>query len=133
MKRVKLQDMTAEQLVALFLAIALQQYEAIELDNNATFSRLFDQMNDVIAEFMARAGEERRALMALYDHPNPQVRYMAASATRDLAPQEARRVCEIIRERKEYPQAVDAGFLIKAVDEGNTDMSWILERRKRSV
>jgi hypothetical protein len=133
MKRVKLKDMTAEQLVARFLSIALEQYEAIELHNNAKFSRLFDQMTDVMAELMVRPIEERRTLTVLYNHPNPQVRYTAASATKDFAPQEARRVCEIILERQEHPQTLNAGFLIKAVDEGNTDMSWILKRRKRSV
>lgn len=133
MKQIELQDMTTEQLVTRFLAIALDQYDAIEMDNHAKFNLLFAQMSDIIAELMLRPGDQRRALKALYEHPNPQVRYKAASATRDIAPQEARRVCEIISERNEYPQAADARGLIKAVDEGNTDMSWVLEGRRKSV
>jgi hypothetical protein len=125
----KLKDMTAQELVARFLAIALQQYEAVEMDNNSKFNRLFDQMIDVMAEFMVRPLEQRRALMALYQHPNPQVRYLAAVATKDFVPQDARRVCEIISERNEYPQAADARGLMQAIDEGKTDMSWILKRR----
>ncbi len=68
--------------------------------------------------------------MVLYEHPNPQVRYAAASITQDLAPQAARRVYEIISERNEYPQAVNARWAIRNLDEGDTDMSWILNKRR---
>jgi hypothetical protein len=130
-KRVLLQDMTAAQLVARFEAIALDQYEADRMENHAKYNRLFDQMVEVIAEFMVRPLEQRRALMMLYDHPNPQVRYTAATATKDFAPDEARRVCELISERNEYPQAANARGLIAELDEGRVDMSWILNRRKK--
>jgi hypothetical protein len=69
--------------------------------------------------------------MALYEHPNPQVRYMAAYLTQDIAPGAARRVCEIISERNEYPVAVNARWMIGNLDKGPTDMSWILKRARR--
>lgn len=130
MNRISLQDMTAAQLVARFLAIALQEYDALQGENHTRFNRLFDERIAVMAEFMLCPIEQRCAVMALYKHSNPQVRYAAASATRDFAPREARRVCEIISERNEYPQAANARLLIRALDEGDTDMSWVLDRRK---
>src|SRR2546430_1738271 len=114
----------------LFVAIALAQDEADQEENNAKYNRLFDQMIELMAEFLTRPIEQRRALMALYEHPNPQVRYMAASITKDLAPQAARRVYEIISERNEYPQAANARWAIRNLDEGDTDMSWILNKRR---
>jgi hypothetical protein len=92
MKRISLQDMTLDQLVKRFVDIALAEYEAREREDTAKFNRLFDQMTDLMAEFLIRPVRQRRALMALYEHPNPQVRYTAAVATKDFATQAARRV-----------------------------------------
>jgi uncharacterized protein YcaQ len=130
MKRIRLEDMNVDQLVERFAAIALAQHEAINMEDNAKYKRLFDQMTDMMAEFLTRPIEQRRALMALYEHPNPQVRYTPAFITRDFAPQAARRVCEIISERNEYPQAADARGMIRELDEGRIDMSWILNKRR---
>jgi hypothetical protein len=125
MKRIKLEDMAVEQLVERFIAVAVAQHEAINMDDNAKYKRLFDQMTDIMAEFLTRPVDQRRPLMALYEHPDPQVRYMAAFITKA-----AREVCEIISERNEYPQAADARRMIRNLDEGDTDMSWILNKKR---
>jgi hypothetical protein len=130
MKRINLQDMTLDQLVKRFVDIALAEYDARERADTARYNRLFDQMTDLMAEFLIRPVQQRRALMALYDHP--QVRYRAAYITQDIAPESARRVCEIISERNEYPQAANARRMMTNLDEGPADMSWILERAKRA-
>jgi hypothetical protein len=130
MKRLRLQDMTVEQLVARFTEIALAQDRALAYDEIAKYNRLFDQSADVMAEFMVRPIEQRQALMALYDHPSAQVRYEAAVATVDFAPEAARPVFETIIERNEYPQAANARGFIEHIDKGPVDMSWILKRRK---
>jgi Domain of unknown function (DUF2019) len=132
MKRINLQDMTLEQLVKRFLDIALAEYDAREREDTARYNRLFDQMTDLMAEFLTRPVQQRRALMALYEHPNPQVRYLAALFTQDIDPQAARRVCEIISERNEYPQAANARRMIDNLDKGPYDFGWILERAKRT-
>ncbi len=85
MKEIKLQDMSIDQLVERFLTIALDQSEAIKFDDNAKYKKLFQQEIEVVAELMLRAGDQRRALMSLYEHPNPQVRLAAASVTKDIA------------------------------------------------
>jgi len=110
MKRLKLADMTVDQLVERFTAIALDQDHAVRIDDNATFTRLFWQMEAVEEELKARAGDQRRALSRLYDNPNAQVRITAAKATLAVLPQEARRLLHTIAYSKEYPQAGDAGM-----------------------
>lgn len=118
MTRGKLEDMSIGQLVEQFTAVAVAEYDASEMDDNAKFRRLFRQMTDIMNELKSRPIEQRRALMVLYQHPNPQVRYEAAFATADFAPQAARRVCEIIIERNEFPQAANAGIMINNLDGG---------------
>ena len=130
MKHLRLQDMTVKQLVARFTEIALAQDRALAVDDNAKYNRLFDYLTDVMAEFMVRPVEQRQALMTLYDHPSAQVRYEAAVATVDFAPEASRPVFEIISERNEFPQAADARRMIRNLDEGPVDMSWTLKRRK---
>ena len=131
MKRQRIQDMTVEQLVTRFTELALIQDRALAYDETAKYNQLFDQLADVMAEFMVRPVEQRQALMALYDHPSTQVRFMAGVATVDFAPEAARLVFELISERNEYPQAADASSFIRHLDEGPVDMNWILKRKKK--
>jgi hypothetical protein len=118
MNRVNLQAMSADQLVQHFAAIALDEDEALLIDDVPQLTRLFWQMEAVEGELKARTGDQRRALLVLYDHPNAQVRLKAAKATLAVAPQAARRMLQIIRESKEYPQAGDAGMTIRAIESG---------------
>jgi hypothetical protein len=118
MKQVNVEDMTAAQLVEYFTAIALAQDEAMRLDDNAAFKRLFFQMEAVEEELKGRKGDQRRALLPLLDHPNAQVRLKSAIATLALAPQAARQALQVISDRQEYPQAADARGMMRAVDDG---------------
>lgn len=116
MKRTTLRDMTVDQLVERFTAIALDQHKAV--DHIAKYNRLFEQMEVVKRELKARHGDQREALLRLYDHPNAQVRLKAVKATLAMAPERARRMLEILAESGEYPQAGDAGMTIDALDRG---------------
>jgi ParB-like chromosome segregation protein Spo0J len=118
MDRNKLRDMTVDQLVERFTAIALDQDKALLRNEYAKFNRLFERMEEVKGELRARSGDERRALLRLYDHPNAQVRLKAVKATLAVAPESARRMLEIMAESGEYPQAGDAGMTIDALDRG---------------
>ncbi|MBI4275958.1 MAG: DUF2019 domain-containing protein [Rhizobiales bacterium] len=118
MTRIGLQDMTVEQLVQLFITIALDQDKAIMTNDNAKYNRLYSQMDDVKNELKRRADDQRRALIELYDHPNVQVRLKAAITTLGLAPEAARRVLQIISDRAEFPQAADANGILRALDNG---------------
>jgi cytochrome c oxidase assembly protein Cox11 len=116
--RINVSKMTVEQLVDCFAAIALDQAEAILMDDNAKFNRLFWQMEAVEGQLKARIGDQRRALLQLYDHPNAQVRLTAAKATLAVAPEAARRLLRALVDSKEFPQAGDAGMSLVNLDRG---------------
>lgn len=67
----------------------------------------------------ARGLEERLALISLFKHPNPQVRFNAAAEALAIAPKRARKVLEDIKARGEFPQAGDAGMLLDGLDDGS--------------
>jgi hypothetical protein len=110
MKRVNLQDMTVEQLVQRFTALAVEQDRASLANNNAEVIRLFWLLAAIDDELKLRHGDQRRALLRLYDHPNMQVRLKAATVTLAIAPRAARDVLEVIRASKQQPQALEAGM-----------------------
>lgn len=118
MKRVNLSTMTVQELVDQFAAIGVQQDEAILKDNNAAFTRLFWQMDAVENELKSRNGDQRRALLSLFDHANMQVRLMAAKATLAVAPEAARQKLQAIANAGWPPQSGDAGMSLWNLDRG---------------
>ena len=118
MKRVQLADMTVRDLVERFAQIGVAQDQALLGGEIAKFNRLFDQMADVSNELKGRHGDQRRALMALYDYPNMQVRLKAAKHTLAVAPLEARQQIEAIAASNWMPQAGDAGMSLWNLDRG---------------
>jgi hypothetical protein len=119
MKRMPLENMTAEQLVDEFLAIALAQYNAIQMNENAKFNRLYVRMERVRQELKGRLGDQRKALLPLLEHPNAQVRLKTAITTLALAPEASRQTLQTISDRHEYPQAADARGMLSALDDGS--------------
>ena len=118
MKPMKLEDMTVDRLVEHFTSIALDQNEAMLAGDNTKFTRLFWQMEAVEEELKKqRNGDQRRALVPLFSHPNAQVRLKAALATLAVAPRMARQTLQTISDREEYPQAADARGMMRALDE----------------
>jgi hypothetical protein len=117
MTRPSLSEMSVEDLVERFTAIAVDQDKAIRVDDNVKFSRLFWQMDAVKQELKSRTGDQRRALLRLYGHPNMQVRLKAAK-TLAVAPEAARGMLEAIADTGWFPQAGDAGMTLSALDDG---------------
>lgn len=113
-----LQQMPDDELVRRYAAIGLDQDRALLEDDLARFAELYRQMENVESELRSRSGDRRRMLTQLYDHPNAQVRLIAAVATLALAPRDARRVLELIQELNEHPQALDAGMTLRNLDQG---------------
>ncbi len=118
MKQTNLADMTVEQLVERFTAITLDQDKAILMHQHAKFNRLFDEMQAVANELKSRQGDQRRALISLYDHPNAQVRLKAIKATLAVAPETARRMLKAMADSSEFPQAGEAGMSIDNLERG---------------
>ncbi len=79
---------------------------------------MFDAMEVIKRELKVRNGDQRRALLALYDHPNAQVRLKAVKATLAVEPNAARLMLERLADSREYPQAGDAGMTLDNLDSG---------------
>src|SRR5882724_1712924 len=118
MKRISLQQMTVDQLLARFAAIGIDQDKALLRNEIAKFNRLYDEMDAIENELKARNGDQRRALVGLYDHPNAQVRLNAIKATLAVSPEQARRMLSVMANSREYPQAGDAGMALVNLERG---------------
>ena len=117
-RELKLDWMTVDQLVERFAALALEQDRALLEENIKRVNQLYDALKDVEGELKLRSGDQRRALLRLYDHKNPQVRLKAVMATLAVAPETARPMLQAIADSREYPQAGDARSAIRYLEEG---------------
>jgi hypothetical protein len=110
--------MSTEALVTAFTSIAVEQNAALESFQTSKYNRLYSQMEEIEAQLKARDGDHRRALLPLYSHSNPTVRFKAAIATFSLMPDQARAVLQLIKDQKEFPIAMNASQMLSAIDEG---------------
>jgi len=111
--------MTVAALVDRFVAIALEQDQALLEDDIGKFKRLYGEMDAVRNELRSRPGDQRKALLPLHGYPNMQVRLKAAVSTLAVAPTEARRVLQSIAASGRQPQAGDAGMCIVGLNDGS--------------
>ena len=118
MRQLNLQDMTTPELVDRFIQVTVAQDEALLDDDRAKFKRLFGEMRLVLEELKARPGDQRNALLPLYDHPNLQVRLKAAKNTLAVAPDAALALLRMIAESGIHPQAGEAGMSIWNLERG---------------
>lgn len=109
---------SVEELVELFVAIALEQEEANVDFDTRRFNKLYGQMDEVRNRLKAMPGDKRSALVPLLQHPNLEVRLRAAKSTLAVAPEAARATLEALSKITHTPQAGDAGMCLWAIDEG---------------
>lgn len=118
MRRKPISGMADKELLDRFVAISLDQDDALLGSEYGRFNRLYDQKISVLNELKSRPGDRRRLLLQLFNHQNAQVRLNAANATLAVAPQEARKMLQAIADSREYPQAGDAGMSLAGLDDG---------------
>ncbi len=118
MMQSNIQELTVEELVKRFAEIGVEEDQALRSDDLRRYKRSALQMRAIDEELKRRPGDQRRSLLTLYDHPNFQVRLMAAKLTLAVAPEAARRMLETIRDRRHQPQSGDAGMCLWTLDEG---------------
>ena len=116
--QLKLDRMTVDQLVDRFAALALEQDRAMLEENIKRVNQLYDALKDVEGELKLRDGDQRRSLLRLYDHKNPQVRVKAVKATLAVEPSTARHMLQAIADSREYPQSAEAASSIRYLKEG---------------
>lgn len=114
----KINTMTVAQLVDQFAANCIDQDRALLYSDIQKFNRLYLRMAAIRDELRSRPGDQRRALLKLYDHSNAQVRLQAARASFAAAPEAARKLIEAIANSRKFPQAGDAGMTLSNLDRG---------------
>jgi len=110
--------MTVNELVERFATIGIEQDRAQRAGDIRKYSRLCVKMKAIDDELKNRPGDQRRALLPLYHHSNFQVRLMAAKLTLAVEPEAARRMLQLIHERRHQPQSGDAGMCLSLLDRG---------------
>ena len=118
MTRINLQELSVADLVRRFEVAQLAQFNAERHSDIQKQNRCVRQAMEIADELRSRPGDQRSALLKLYDHSNVQVRLMAAKLTLAVAPAAAREVVQAIADSKKYPQAMDAGMCLSALDQG---------------
>jgi hypothetical protein len=118
MKTISLQTLSVAELVERFAATELAQFEAELQSDIGKQNKCVTQAMAIAEELKKRPGDQRSALLRLYEHANVQVRLMAAELTLAVAPTAAREVVQAIADSKKYPQAMDAGMCLSALDQG---------------
>jgi Domain of unknown function (DUF2019) len=113
-----LSNLTAEQLLEMFVALGVDQDKAENKDDRPSVKRLFWEIQDLVTEMKSRPGDQRRMLTSLYGYPNMNVRLKAAKATLAVAPQAARQAIEAIAASTWPPQCYDARTCLAALDDG---------------
>ena len=110
--------MSVTELVERFAALSVAQYQAEIQGDIARQNKFIKQGWAVVDELKSRSGDQRSALLPLYDHPNVQVRLNAARLTLAVAPSVAREIIQAIADSRQYPQAGDAGMCLWALEQG---------------
>ncbi|MGH6737332.1 MAG: DUF2019 domain-containing protein [Methyloceanibacter sp.] len=118
MKRVDLGKLSIEELFERYVAIGFAEEDAVLYDDTPGYNRLFRKEQAVVDELRSRPGDQRRLLLALYDHENLWVRLSAVRNSLVFAPEEGRRVLQEIVDSKRQPYAGDAGMTMRALDRG---------------
>jgi hypothetical protein len=113
-----LKAMTVAQLVENFADMGVRQNKALLWDELSEFNSLYWQIDAIREELKSRPGDQRRALLALFNHPDMQVRLNAAKSTLAVAPDQAWAMLERFKERRRGPQAGDAGMCLWNLDRG---------------
>ena len=112
------ENMSLDELLESFVEIGVAQGAAAEEFRISTVNKLFDRKRRVEEELRRRDNDQRRILIALYDHPNIQVRLNAAKSTYALNTAGARAVIQAIADSKISPWAGSAGMTLWSLDEG---------------
>jgi len=117
-KRAKLEELSTEELTDRFAEAGLEQFRSELRNDIAEQNKCVDEEMAIVTELKKRPGDQRSALLRLYEHPNVQVRLNAAKLTFAVAPTAAREVVQAIADSKQYPQAGDAGMCLWAIEQG---------------
>ncbi len=91
-----------------FIELSLTQHEALLYLEARPYNRAYMKIKKLVEELEARPGDQRHALIELFDHDNPQVRLNAAKHAHPLYPDKAIQIVQSIIDARALPQEVYA-------------------------
>src|SRR5678815_3106001 len=107
-RRNKLESATAEELVEYFVETAMVQDKAMRQGDTPKYNRLYREMDAVEQELRTAHWRSKTCTHSTVCASERAGQAASSIATLALAPNAARQVLQIISDREEYPQAVDA-------------------------
>lgn len=117
MKR-NLSNMTNMELLDLFERLCVEQGSKFNPGGLERYKTLFFEIKDVADELKKRPGDARHILIPLLNHEDWQVRLKAGHYTYAIAPAEARRALQWLRETRHGQFGLEAGSFLTGVDKG---------------
>lgn len=117
MKKFESSTASSGDLVHEYIEIGLQQDDALLNDDTGRYNRLYREREAIDHELRRRGTEARLHLTQLLTHPNPLVRFNAATDCLAVAPQEARLVLEKMRDSRISPYCLYAGMGLLRLDD----------------
>lgn len=102
MNNTDISKVDTEKLLDVFVQLSLQQGEAHDLAKPSLVNRLGDRLYDISDELIRRTDDRGRSLLKLFEHPNTQVRFNAATSVSGLFTKEARQAIQIIADSSSY-------------------------------
>lgn len=118
MKRIKLSGLSIEELVQRFSDLAIEQDMYLLSGPQREVNRIFLKLSAIGDDLKSRPGDQRSALISLYNHKNKKVQVKAAKATLALEPVAARAILQSVKESGWQPQALKAGMSLWNLDRG---------------
>jgi hypothetical protein len=113
-----LKRMSVDELVELFRTHALEQYQAMLRGEQSKVNAAFWKLVEVSDELKSREGDQRSALLRLYDDKNSQVKVKAMKHTLAVARERAIEGLSKLRANKNDPVCLEAGMCLWAMEEG---------------
>ena len=114
----KLDKLTLDELISLFVSLSEQQYPLTLNDEVKLGSRLVKRQDEIGKELRQRGIEARLELTKLFDHPNIQVRMNAAKRSLGIAREPALNALRKIVKEDFGAFRLSAGMTVALVEDG---------------
>lgn len=113
-----LDKLTTGELIANFTSLSERQYPLLLNDETAKYNLLVRKQVEIDKELRSRGTEARLELTKLFDHPNIQVRLIAARHSIGVAREPALNVLRQIMKEDFGPFRLSAGMTVALVEDG---------------
>lgn len=102
------ENVSVDEILQRFIELSLTQHEALLYLEARPYNRAYMKIKKLVEELEARPGDQRHALIELFDHDNPQVRLNAAKHAHPIYPDKAIQIVQSIIDARALPQEVYA-------------------------